>query len=132
MYSILICDKLASERKALLRLCKQLNCTVTFSVDTNEVLRLVLSHTYDLLFIDLDEGERDALIAVASIKRVFPDLPILLTGNGILEGASRFNYENLYYFEKPLNSNSLQEFLLTLADLEEKHLEISSPQVNPS
>ena len=119
MYNILICNRLADERKSLLKLCRNLDCEVNLSVNINETIQKILTDRYNLLFLDLDSNGREALRAVPSIKKIFPNLPILLAGNGMLKEAKKFHYENVFYFEKPLNLVTLFEFLDSCAKQEQ-------------
>nr|MBN2278073.1 sigma-54-dependent Fis family transcriptional regulator [candidate division Zixibacteria bacterium] len=118
--TILIVDDEAFMRKNIIDLLSSRECHTIEAEDGREAVDRVREHKPDIILLDINLPRMDGLTALKEIKKIMPDLPIIVfTAYGTSERAIQAMKAGAYdYLEKPFE---LDEFLLII----ERALEFS-------
>ncbi|MBN2226162.1 MAG: sigma-54-dependent Fis family transcriptional regulator [candidate division Zixibacteria bacterium] len=111
--SILIVDDEAFMRKNIIDLLSSKGCRLSEAADGDEAIEKVSSSKPDLVLLDINLPKTDGLTALGEIKRILPDLPVIVfTAYGTSERAIKAMKAGAYdYIEKPFE---LDQFLLII------------------
>jgi DNA-binding response OmpR family regulator len=108
---ILIIDDDAQIRQTMARVLRQAGWEVSTAGSGQEALQLLSANLTDLVYLDLRMPEMSGLETLKEIRRLYPDLPvILLTAYGTLHSsveALRLGVTD--YLLKPINADKLVE-----------------------
>lgn len=108
---LLIGDDDAAVRQAYAEILSRAGHTVDQAADGEELLQLVRSRSYDMVFTDLRFPPTDGINVLREIKQIRPSiLVVIFTGHAtvpqVLQGFRNGAFE---FLEKPVDSEKLQE-----------------------
>lgn len=106
---ILLVDDDANLRRILTHHLEQAGYTVRSAADGSEALSLLTSEAVDLLLTDVRMPGMDGLTLLAEVRRVTPDLPVLmLTAYGTIQDAVDAMRQGAFdYLTKPVDRETL-------------------------
>lgn len=130
MKDLIIVDDSFTVRKVIELLLSPLGYNLTFAENANKALEIIKSGRFDAIILDYGLPDKDGAVFSSEIKKLYPDIPVLIMYNGKEYTAdkilSQCKCEEV--IEKPFDS---QSFLTKIYSLKEKTIVVEKPIPSP-